>query len=76
MFDEVLFHIEAYITTIDRPTMHGLRFWLIKYCDADPKDHELLYKLRVYLQILEERERYEDCKQIHEIIKEYESTGL
>lgn len=76
MFDEVLYHLEAYISTVNQPTISGLRFWLIKYADSDPKDHELLHKLRVYLSYLEEVERYEDCKHIHKMIKDYENTGL
>lgn len=76
MLDEIFFHIETYMHHAKHPNIAGLRYWMIRYGELDPKDGDLLYNLRLYLYWAEQEEKYEQCAIVNKLIKEYESTGL
>ena len=76
MYDELVFHIDSYVTSTREPSLMGLRFYLTKYTDNYYKDIELESKLHLYLTWLEEDERYEECTYVNQIIKEHEARSL
>ena len=74
--DTLVFHIDSYVTSTKEPTLMGLRFYLTRYTDNYYKDAELTSKLQLYLEWLEQDERYEECTYVHQMIKENERTSI
>ena len=74
--DELVFHIDNYVTFTKEPSLMGLRFYLVKHTDGYYKDQELSSKLQLYLEWLEQDERYEECTYVYQMIKEDERTSI
>lgn len=76
MHDELIFHIDCYVTATREPNLIGLRFFLARHTENYYKDIELEAKLNLYLRWLEDDERYEECTYVLQMIKEHEGRSI
>ena len=74
--DSLMRHIDFYITSTIEPTLDGLYYHLFKFSDNDYKNEELEARLHLYLQWLISNERYEECRIVDTILKDYASRSI